>query len=535
MHRIYLLLATLFLHAYMAHATNKKDASESWSVSSLKQDDFQKKVMESTESWLVAYYDSTQSQADVINKVFEGLAQKNSNLGIFLGTIDCTSEKKLCKSAGLRMLPTIQLVMGDPIVNPYSGKKYRNPQLFEATQFDARGLEKFISKNYPASLVTKIASSKDLEHFFQSNTAEAPKAAAPVVILFTEKDTVTMIYKSISHHFRGRIKFLQVSIDKAPEVAEKYGITETTLGVIAPGDDGNLIKYENDNLKNRAAIIEWLKPYDTTAPQSSQSGDTEDDGADSEPTGSDSAEIQLTKYSPTSLDLDTVSTDYAYLLAVVRDAKSVSTDIPEWPKLVKSCEGRIKAAILECEGFQLPKQEGGEGEEGGSAPVKYSKLGERACAQYASGTAAAARPYLLVVPYGTPARKRKLDPALPKWATGLQFTPEEHEKAKSAVGDSLPDTGIRAVPEEMISQFFGENMQQQKNSIVFMSRSHSLPTLFKNIALHHSEMAEFAFVVNPSEQMLAGIGKPKLPAVFGIPAFDPEEVQQQMEQGGGLR
>jgi hypothetical protein len=522
------LLGFIVCSSPSAAATAKDQEGESWSLSFLTNADFQKKVMDSSETWLVTYYDGGNSQSQAMTNILDGLAKKHSNLGINLGMVDCAEETKLCRTAGIReMIPVIHLLMGDPTINPYTRKSYRIPIPFVGTQFDVRSLERFFSKNYPVSLVTTINSTAEFDAYLANNTAPSPLISPPVAVLFTEKDAVGMLIRTVSHHFRVRIKFLQLRIDKVPDVASRYGVEETTLGVLTAGElEGGgsssyskLVKFDGDSLKSREAILAFLKPYDTAPVSSNEAqGDNSFDASsstDSEQSQgySEDADDDVVKYSATSLDLTILSSDSAYLIAVVSSAANTTTEIPDWAKLAKSAEGKIKAAILECADYISTES------------TETGKLGQKACSQYT-----ASRPYVLVVPYGSTLRKKKLDTSTSKWASGLQFNPEDCSKAKAAAGDSLPDTSIRSLSEQFFSQFVQEGMMKDTSSVIYLSRSSStLPPLIKNIALTYSDIAQFGFLVNPSPEFMSSIGNPKLPTLMAVPTIDPTDPEAAKE------
>jgi hypothetical protein len=135
-------------------------------------------VFSSSSAYLVFYYMGNDDQSSTFGPLLSNMREKVEQYGIKLGAIDCSIHKKECKSVTLMTIPSIQLYVDEPVVNPYTKKDYRNGIFFDARTGpnDLKELERFINKNYP----NKIISNADSLDGYVNPTI-------PPAIFFTEK------------------------------------------------------------------------------------------------------------------------------------------------------------------------------------------------------------------------------------------------------------------------------------------------------------------------------------------------------------
>jgi hypothetical protein len=150
---------------------------------------------------------------------------------------------RLCQTAEIRRMPSIRLITQKAEVNPYARKAYRKSVEYLEETLDMRALERFIAKNYPVSLVNKISATEDLDVFVEKNINLS------TVILFSEKPTASVMFRTIAHFYADRLNFVYVGVKASNDVSERYKISSTTLGVLSK--DGSLIRYEGEELNSR--------------------------------------------------------------------------------------------------------------------------------------------------------------------------------------------------------------------------------------------------------------------------------------------
>ena len=86
----------------------------------LNTNDYQTKVMESRDFWLVGYKDSTKDMPSIFDDGgLDSFASKLSNYGFGIGVVDCATDKKACKF--VQKIPSFQMFVDVPEKNPYTG------------------------------------------------------------------------------------------------------------------------------------------------------------------------------------------------------------------------------------------------------------------------------------------------------------------------------------------------------------------------------------------------------------------------------
>ena len=89
-------------------------------------------VFSSSDSYVVFYYMSDDEQAKNLGPLMENMKEKLDAYGIKLGTVNCSINKKECKSLNLMFMPSIQLYVDDPQPNPYTKKNYRSGIFYDS-------------------------------------------------------------------------------------------------------------------------------------------------------------------------------------------------------------------------------------------------------------------------------------------------------------------------------------------------------------------------------------------------------------------
>lgn len=168
---------------------------------------FDKLVMESTETWLVKFYAPWCGHCQSSAPAFTKAAKKLEGVGK-LGAINCDDHSALAQQFGVQGFPTIKVFKGE-------GKKARRPSDYNA----ARTAKAFVDhvKYVMPSFVARVKPS-GADAFFKDD------AKLPHVLLFTDKTNTSPLYKGMSARFKGRVAFGEVRKSEAAELLEKYAV-----------------------------------------------------------------------------------------------------------------------------------------------------------------------------------------------------------------------------------------------------------------------------------------------------------------------
>lgn len=178
------------------------------SVHELTAANFDKLVMDTTETWLVKFYapwcGHCQSSAPAFSKAakkLEGVAK--------LGVVNCDDHSSLAQRFGVQGFPTLKVFKGE-------GKKARRPADYSA----ARSAKAFVDhvKYVMPSFVARVKPS-GADAFFKD------EIKLPHVLLFTDKTSTSPLYKGMSATFKGRVSFGEVRKADAGELVGKYSVS----------------------------------------------------------------------------------------------------------------------------------------------------------------------------------------------------------------------------------------------------------------------------------------------------------------------
>merc|ERR1719502_977803 len=132
------------------HADEEKATEETTTVlepielSSSNYDD----IVSSSSSPILVVFDGPQgdSKTQVSHGILQEMSQKLSTYGIKTGFVDCANtsdNKKICLNAALNSVPSFQLFLEAPTVNPYTKKMIRKPSVYNGRSVSSRSIESF--------------------------------------------------------------------------------------------------------------------------------------------------------------------------------------------------------------------------------------------------------------------------------------------------------------------------------------------------------------------------------------------------------
>ena len=152
--------------------------------------------------------------------------------------------------------------MEEPTSNPYTGKVTRKSNAFEGNA-RAGALSKAVLGKIPDSLLPRITS-ESWPPPAEALTKSKSGAKQSLVLLFTDRDAPSPLYKALAHAYRGRLAFGEVHEGDAA-LAEKYAVSKyptlmVTMGGAAREDDDAGYVFKGD-LKSWADLTAFLDQY----------------------------------------------------------------------------------------------------------------------------------------------------------------------------------------------------------------------------------------------------------------------------------
>jgi hypothetical protein len=455
----------------------------------------QEVVMDSNDPWLLLFQPSPSSDmAGDFSQIKEKLAQYNMQLGL----VDCSQKehKKVCQALGPRV-PSLQLVVEAPTLNPYTKKNYRKSVPFDGATVDLSSLERFIGKNFP-NHVGKVSELSQLE--------EKLSKKRPTVLLFSDKEVVSMLYKSIALQLSNKFEFVHV-MKSAKEVAEKYSVQSLPALLVVDADKVEKFSPEDKaDYKSRSSLVSWLTSLEVSAPAVDNSNNNQGSGKEDASTQSNSnssSNSRGIKQLDSKFSIDSVPGDESWVILV--HAKDDVAVVSDWDKTRRWCEGKIVAAELACHQTDL---------------TSASLLVQALCSQVNADDADSH--FHFVVPYGSSTSSRKkLVPTdsmdVKTYNSKLsahKFSGSQSDQARRAAADSLPDHAVRYIDgEASLQNFLGDANGQSLISAIVISDKESPPAFLRNVALTAAKVAKVGFMHGLAPSMSKMIGTPSLPTM----------------------
>lgn len=198
-------------------------------VEQLSSSNFDKLVMDSSETWLVKFYAPWCGHCQSSAPAFSKAAKKLRGVAR-LGVVNCDDDKSISQRFGVQGFPTIKVFKGE-------GRKARRPSDYNSQ----RSSQAFVDhvKYVMPSFVARVKPT-GADAFFND------LASLPHVLLFTEQSSTSPLYKGMSARFKNRLAFGEVRKSDAKELATKFEVTNfPTLLAFHPGqnDADTLVRF----------------------------------------------------------------------------------------------------------------------------------------------------------------------------------------------------------------------------------------------------------------------------------------------------
>lgn len=176
-------------------------------VTDLTTSNFDKLVMDTSETWLVKFYAPWCGHCKSSAPAFSKAAKRLRGVAK-LGVVNCDDHKDIAQRFSVQGFPTIKVFKGE-------GRKQRRPSDYNS----ARSSKGFIDhvKYVMPSFVARVKPS-GVDAFF----GDLPKL--PHVFLFTEQSSTSPLYKGMSSRFKGAVAFGEVRKSDAGDLLKRFGV-----------------------------------------------------------------------------------------------------------------------------------------------------------------------------------------------------------------------------------------------------------------------------------------------------------------------
>lgn len=200
--------------------------------------------------YLMKFYSARCGHCREFKDKFLKLAAGLKTHGVRAAVINCDKETDLCKQRGIQSYPTLQLVSHRKSV-PYNGER------------SIKTIFEFVTEQMPGN-VTNLRILPQSEEFVKKQC----KAGWGIcLILFTAKFETPLLYKSIAHHFYGKVNVGEVrgSNDK---LSKSFGVTTyPTLLAVCGNVKGDLLASETykGDIKSMSDVITFVNGFQTSS------------------------------------------------------------------------------------------------------------------------------------------------------------------------------------------------------------------------------------------------------------------------------
>ncbi|KAL7752569.1 hypothetical protein RI367_002103 [Sorochytrium milnesiophthora] len=242
--RIALLLLASLLAASVSALYSAKDP-----ITALTDANFDSKVLKSNHTWVVEFYAPWCGHCKQFAPEFKKAAKRLDGV-VGVGAVDCDQAQSLCGRLGIQGFPTVKVwytntKSGNRVNTDYNGER-KGSQLADYAEKRVPQHVKVISAT------PEPRKSISIDRFYQLENSTLPKA-----LLFSEKSTVPLMYKSLAISLRYKMVLGQIASTES-ELTREYGVTKfPTLKVVQT--DGAVVDY--DGKIERKSVQAFLKKY----------------------------------------------------------------------------------------------------------------------------------------------------------------------------------------------------------------------------------------------------------------------------------
>ncbi|GFR51796.1 hypothetical protein Agub_g14255, partial [Astrephomene gubernaculifera] len=290
-----LLLLLSFNCAYALYS--KSDA-----VVELTSANFDKLVLQSDGVAVVEFYAPWCGHCQSLAPQYKKVAANLQGLAL-VGAVDCNDKKAagpLCQRYDIRGFPTIKLFGSDKIKNPYTGEYSKEPTDYNGPR-TAKPLAEAVTGLMSDRHITRLGSEEELRGWREA------AGGRPQVLLFTNRDAPSTLYKSLSTQLHSRLVFAEVH-----EASEQLA-------------DGSREVYDGE-LK-APALLSYLSKFGASSSSSSSSPDSSSSGEEDAANGAAAGDASSSKGAKGKSGAEAASKEPAW--SFVRQVSGLA-ELPEW-------------------------------------------------------------------------------------------------------------------------------------------------------------------------------------------------------------
>eukprot|EP00759_Apiculatamorpha_spiralis_P051262 PhF_6_TR5162/c0_g1_i1/m.7392 len=247
-------LLLVLLPVALALPFSSNTSSKVWDVQSYQ--DFLRLSKADNEMFVVLFYDSRDLNSFKAANVWEQVAERLEGFATTAGVdVSNLQSQFLVNSWNIQAVPMVRIVPpefmsrghSDVRLSPYSGIKkigdYQN-------HFKAEEIRKAVLRALTSNYITKPKDTKEFESFQPSNPALSK------VVLLTNKDQTTDLYKALSIRFRQRLDFFEANVNKpfGKDLKKTHSIQNVPALLILPS--GTLFKGTSFSINELSAFLE---------------------------------------------------------------------------------------------------------------------------------------------------------------------------------------------------------------------------------------------------------------------------------------
>jgi protein disulfide-isomerase A6 len=423
---------------------------------------------------------------------FKKAAEYLAGYGVMAAVVDCTGAIPKChgltQSLRLTHFPAVHGYVAEPARNPYTKKSDREKILLESSSTPtARTLQKLITNKIPSVLLPR-----------QTGASWPPKVSTAAVLLFTDRDASSPLFKSLAYHYLHRLTFAEVHKDDEA-LKEKYAVSNYPTMLVTFSDAGHkddtVASIYKGDLKSWAEMTAFLDAFASESP-----ADKPDAKADGAGKVNGKGDGKAPKSAALVAPVGSVALEPGFMSRLKASDEAwlvlyhTLGDDAEWAEVAKKCEhGLILAGEVNC----------------------TAQPAECAHVTLKKGRA------IEVLPYGPDKGGDALG--------GLEvlYSPAD---AYEAANEAMPDT-THKVNAMTLDALMVEAVDRDRLVLCLISTKGDPPAMLKQLALTLGQGVDVAFFPDPDPQTLQRFQVTRTPLFLAL--FGKKEEAEDKGKGKG--
>jgi thiol-disulfide isomerase/thioredoxin len=465
--------------------------------------DLSSKVLESQSLTLLGAFSEDPEECpgcDKIAKEFTKAAKNLAGYGVSVVAVDCTGAIPAChgmtKDLMLTNIPFVRSYVSPPAKNPYTKKWGRDGVTFDGNA-DARSLQKHVLNKIPSMLLEKQTS----ETFPPTNDGKS------LVLLFTERESPSVLIKALAYYFQDRLLFAEVS-ENEESLMETFAVSKTPTLLVTFADklkeDSQMgVVYKGDP-KSFDDMVDFLEPFAILKESSSNS------------------EENSTKKNKKNEKDETSNTISPHAI-FFNDENEFNNQVHEgseaWAVLYYPGGNKMITKDNKYDNWIKDSEKY-------TNPGPLMKVGEVNCSHtpticQSSSLPNIKKPQIIVYDY---IREKGLKRNEIDTSTDI-YPLSECSDALESVSQSIPDFTYK-MNSANLDQIAGEALQQEKIMLILASNKDEPPLMLKQLAIDLKPIAIVAFLQSPDATMMQQFQLERVPSFVSMyPQSQPDTPQ----------